>query len=132
MIATIKIREHMTANPITIACHKSVKEAGEIMKEKRFRHLPVMQGTQLVGILSQRDIAIVEAIQSTDPARITVTEAMTPEPYVCGPDDALVDVAAKMIQGHIGAAIVQDKGEVLGIYTAQDALRSVIEFADKS
>lgn len=131
MIESIKIRAHMTENPLTIACHKSVKEAAELMKEKRFRHLPVMQGSTLVGILSQRDIAVVEAIQSTDPARITVTEAMTPEPYVCGPEDALVDVATKMISGHIGAAIVEDKGQVLGIYTAQDALRSVIEFAGK-
>lgn len=131
MIESIKIREHMTNNPVTIACHKSVKEAAEVMKEHKFRHLPVMQGQQLVGILSHRDIALVEAIQSTDPARITVTEAMTPEPFVCGPDDALVEVAAKMVHSHIGAAIVQEQGELLGIYTTQDALRSVIEFADK-
>lgn len=132
MINSIKIRSHMTPNPVTIACHKSVKEAAEIMEQKRFRHLPVLQGNTLVGILSQRDIAIVEAIQSTDPARITVTEAMTPEPFVCGPDDALVEVAARMIQDHIGAVIVQENGEPVGIYTTQDALRSVIEFADKA
>lgn len=131
MINEIKIISHMTENPVTIACHKSVQEASEIMKTHRFRHLPVLQGNQLVGILSQRDIALIEAIQSTDPARITVTEAMTPEPFVCAPEDALVDVASKMIQKHIGAAIVQKDGELVGIYTTQDALRSVIDFASK-
>lgn len=122
------IRDHMTKDPISVPCHISVEEANKMMEERKFRHLPVMQGPKLVGILSERDIAIIQAIQTTDPAKITVTEAMTPQPYVCKPDDTLLSVAMDMIDRNIGAAIVQEDGEVVGIYTTVDALRTVVKF----
>lgn len=125
-IAQSPIKDHMTKNPKTMHCHESLDKAAATMREHSFRHLPVMQGNRLVGLLSLHDINRVEALQQVDASRITVAEAMTPEPFVCGPNEELRDVATKMVQAHIGSVIVQENGEVLGIFTAQDALRCLI------
>lgn len=125
-IAQSPIKNHMTKNPKTVHCHESIEKAAAMMREHSFRHLPVMQGAKLVGLLSLHDINRVESIQQIDASKITVAEAMTPEPYVCGPEDELRDVATRMARDHIGSAIVQEKGDVLGIFTAQDALRCLI------
>ena len=132
MLNELKIRKYMTPKPRSVQCHVSIAEAAKIMAANNFRHLPVFQGPRLVGMLSERDIALVEAIQTADPSHITVTEAMTPDPYVCSPDDSLLDVALAMIDRHIGAALVQEKNEVVGIYTTVDALRTVVELARRS
>lgn len=127
MLDNLKIQQFMTRDPRTVACHESVATAADLMREHKIRHLPVMQGNKLVGILSERDIAIVESIQSTDPKRITVTEAMTANPYVCSLDTGLRDVAVEMINSRIGAALVIEQGKVVGIYTTVDALRTLID-----
>lgn len=49
------LEEVMTHNPITIGKDKTKEEALSIMKEKGFRHLPVVEGEQMVGVLSIRD-----------------------------------------------------------------------------
>lgn len=125
-IAQSPIKNHMTKNPKTLHCHESLEKAASMMREHSFRHLPVLQGQRLVGLLSLHDITRVEAIQQVDASRITVAEAMTPEPFVCGPNEELRDVATRMVHHHIGSAIVQENGEILGIFTAQDALRCLI------
>jgi len=132
MLESPKIQQFMTRNPRTVACHESVATAAELMHQHGIRHLPVMQSNKLVGILSERDIAIIESIQSTDPKRITVTEAMTPSPYVCAPEADLREVAIEMIHSRIGAALVVDQGTVLGIFTTIDALRALIDLVGKN
>jgi CBS domain-containing protein len=52
-----RVREWMTADPITVAEQTPVEEAGRIMLEHGFRHLPVVQGERPVGIVSIRDLA---------------------------------------------------------------------------
>jgi CBS domain-containing protein len=46
----------MTADPVTLPPHHSPSEAAQIMSERRFRHIPVMEGDELVGIVSIRDL----------------------------------------------------------------------------
>ena len=52
-----RIREWMTAEPITITPETSAEEAAHTMLENGFRHLPVLEGERAVGILSIRDVA---------------------------------------------------------------------------
>jgi CBS domain-containing protein len=52
-----RVREWMTADPITATTETSVEEAGRTMLEHGFRHLPVVEGERAVGILSIRDVA---------------------------------------------------------------------------
>jgi CBS domain-containing protein len=52
-----RVREWMTADPITATRDTSIEEAGRTMLEHGFRHLPVVDGDRAVGIVSIRDIA---------------------------------------------------------------------------
>ena len=50
------IRDHMTSSPITIGRSQSLADAARRMHEHHIRHLPVLEGGYLFGILSERDI----------------------------------------------------------------------------
>jgi CBS domain-containing protein len=52
-----RVREWMTADPITATPDTSIEEAGRTMLEHGFRHLPVVEGDRAIGIVSIRDIA---------------------------------------------------------------------------
>ena len=51
-----RVREWMTADPITATADTSVEEAGHVMLEHGFRHLPVVEGERAIGIVSIRDL----------------------------------------------------------------------------
>jgi CBS domain-containing protein len=52
-----RVREWMTADPVTLTESDSAEEAARIMFEQRFRHIPVVDGERTVGIVSIRDVA---------------------------------------------------------------------------
>ena len=52
-----RVREWMTADPVTLPASASPKEAAEIMLEQRFRHIPVVEGDRAIGIVSIRDVS---------------------------------------------------------------------------
>jgi CBS domain-containing protein len=52
-----RVREWMTADPVTATTATSVEEAGRTMLENGFRHLPVVEGERAIGMLSIRDVA---------------------------------------------------------------------------
>ncbi|MGZ4294120.1 MAG: CBS domain-containing protein [Solirubrobacteraceae bacterium] len=51
-----QVRSHMTADPLTLPPDHAPSEAARIMSERKFRHIPVVDGTHLVGIVSIRDL----------------------------------------------------------------------------
>ena len=54
--SAISVREVMTANPLTVSPREELETCRTLMKRHGFRHLPVCEGTQLVGMVSLRDI----------------------------------------------------------------------------
>ncbi|MBX7115785.1 MAG: CBS domain-containing protein [Myxococcaceae bacterium] len=115
----------MTASPVTIGCRASLTAARERMNQHGVRHLPVMHGGDLVGVLSQRDIQLLESLPSVDPAEALVEEAMSLDVLVVDPDTALSAVAPLMAKRKCGSAVVVRDGEVLGIFTTIDALHAI-------
>jgi acetoin utilization protein AcuB len=95
------------------------------MRERDIRHLPVVEGGRLVGIVSQRDLYLVGTLRTVDPAFAPVREAMTADPYAVPPEAPLEDVAAIMSERRYGAAVVVDRGAVIGVFTTVDALRAL-------
>jgi CBS domain-containing protein len=62
----------MTANPRGVSPGESIEECLFLMKEFNFRHLPVCEGKQLKGLISLRDVLLLNARQQTEPRRIAV------------------------------------------------------------
>jgi len=119
----------MTDNPsrkpiVSIALDAPLTDAIELMQEHGIRHLPVLDGGELAGILSERDLTAIEAIESTELTTLSVAEAMTPEPFTVTGTAPLAEVAHRMADQKYGCAVIVDEhGAVLDIFTTTDALR---------
>lgn len=121
------IRHFMTASPETIQADLTLAQARDRMYGLDARHLPVVENNQLVGILSDRDISLADAVQG-DLERLLVRQAMTAQPFTCGPEAHLHAVAAEMAAHKYGSAVIVDRehpGHVLGLFTTTDALRAL-------
>lgn len=125
--ASPPIREFMSEQPITIGKDQTVAFANRRMHEAGVRHLPVLDQGKVIGMISERDIALIEGLPGTDTEALRVEEAMSDEPYTVAPDAPLADVAAKMAAKKLGSAIVAEKEHVLGVFTTTDALRALAE-----
>jgi acetoin utilization protein AcuB len=126
------IRKYMTQNPYTIGQEQPLSVAHEVMRQHNVRHLPVLEGGKLVGVVSQRDLHLIETLRDVDPAKTTIDEAMTADVYVTGPDAPLDEVASHMAEHKYGSAIVVDRGKVIGLFTTVDALAALSTFAKKA
>jgi acetoin utilization protein AcuB len=119
----------MAASPHTIGDDQTLAQARERMRQFEVRHLPVLHGGHLVGVLSERDITLVESVSGVDLERTAVDEAMTEDPFAIGADASLAEVAGEMAKRRIGAAIVIEAGDrAIGVFTTTDALRALAEF----
>jgi acetoin utilization protein AcuB len=124
---TTTVERWMTPTPHTIGRDIPITTAHAMMRDHGVRHLPVLDGGTLVGVLSERDLFWLETIAGTDAGTTKVEEAMTAAPYVVDRDASLRDVANEMARRRIGTALVADQGKVVGIFTAVDALRALVE-----
>jgi acetoin utilization protein AcuB len=102
------------------------------MRQHNVRHLPVLEGGKLVGVLSQRDLHLVETLRDVDPTTTTVAEAMTGDVYCTGPDAPLDEVASQMAEHKYGSTIVLERGKVVGLFTTVDALVALSALVKKS
>ena len=98
-----------------------------IMREFHCRHLPVLTGGKLVGLLSDRDLSLLETLRDVDPKKVLVEDAMTADPYTVSPDTALDEVVAAMAEHKYGCAVVMQNNKLVGIFTTVDACRAFAE-----
>ena len=124
----VRVYRYMTPSPITVGRDQSLAVAHEMMRKNRIRHLPVLDGGALVGIVTERDLRLVESITGTDPSATLVEDAMTSDPYVVTAGTPLRAVAEAMVEHKYGCAVVMERGAVAGIFTTVDALRALLDF----
>ena len=121
------ISKYMTRMPHTIGRDQTLTAAHHMMREHRIRHLPVLSGGRLVGLLSERDLALIETLHSVDPDLTLAEEAMTQAPYAVASDTPLDEVAATMAEQRYGSAVVMDHDKIVGVFTTTDALQALVE-----
>jgi acetoin utilization protein AcuB len=121
------ISKYMTTVPHTIGAEQTLEKAEKMMTEYRVRHLPVLSAGKLVGVLSDRDLKIVESFKDVDPTKVKVNEAYTPQPYTASPQANLSEVCAQMVLHKYGSVLVVDNNKLVGIFTWVDALRAFDE-----
>jgi acetoin utilization protein AcuB len=116
----------MTRLPEEIDRFESVARAKEMMQDNDIRHLPVMAGAKLFGIVSERDVDLVMAATAGVIARTEIGEICGQGAYSVLPTALVTDVAATMVEHGIGSAVVVDGDAVVGIFTVTDALRALV------
>jgi acetoin utilization protein AcuB len=119
------VRQDMTPAPVTIGRNRSLATAREVMLGHQVRHLPVLDGGRIAGLLSERDLLLVESLPGVNPTNVLVEEAMVPAPYTVGPDAPVAEVVETMMNAKIGSAVVTEGDQVAGVFTSIDALRAL-------
>lgn len=120
----------MSTTPHTIGSDQTLDKAEKMMAQHHIRHLPVLSGGNLVGILSERDIKLVESFRDVDPTKVTVEEACTPEPYIVAASTPLTEVCANMAAKRYGCALICDNHKLVGIFSWVDALNALNELME--
>jgi acetoin utilization protein AcuB len=117
------ISRYMTRQPWTIERSETLTAAHQLMRSHAIRHLPVMDRGKLIGIVSERDLHLIETLPDADPDEVQVDEAMTEDVYVAAPLDEVAEVVERMSDQKIGSVIVMNDARVEGIFTSIDALQ---------
>jgi acetoin utilization protein AcuB len=101
----------------------TIGRAFAVMRELRCQHLPVVAAGTVIGLVSVRDLLRAETRPGADIATDEVREAMSGRFLTTGPGALAREVARRMATGEHEAAIVVERGAVIGIFTITDALR---------
>jgi len=121
--------EPMTRKVFVVSPDVSLRAAWDLMSRERFRHLPVVSGRTLMGILSDRDILARATVANgtISVPDIPVVEAATPWPHVCAPDTDVCDLVRLMTERKIDAVPVVDRtNQLVGLVTSTDLLLLLI------
>ena len=96
-----------------------------MMKKFSIRHLPVLEGGKLVGILTERDVTLVETLRGLNLEEVRVLDAMSPDVFTVGPKASVRQTATEMADHKYGSVVVVDGDHVAGVFTTVDALRAL-------
>lgn len=121
----LTVQKFMTPLPHTIRHDQSLEIAHKLMRKHDIRHLPVLKDGRLAGILSQRDLYMIETLDGVDMNQVTVFDAMTTDVYAVGPRASIRKVAEEMATHRYGSVVVMDGDAVVGIFTTTDALAAL-------
>ncbi len=112
----------MTRLVHTVGTEQTISFALDHMQEHKIRHLPVLRGGRLVGVVSDRDLGLVAGLNDVNPDNTKVEEAMTAVPYTASSKTPLLDVLQEMTEHKYGSVLIMDGTKVSGIFTTYDVV----------
>ena len=119
----------MTPFPHAVQVRDPVVRVEALFRDHEIRHIPVLDGDDVVGVISQRDVyhLVNPALPRVDKARIRARDILTPNPYVVELNAPLGEVVAEMGGRRLGCAIVVKDGKLAGILSVTDVCRILAE-----
>ncbi len=124
----------MSSPLITIAPNRPMVDASHLMQNKNIRHLAVTEGTEVLGIISIRDLVrhFVDAdggpVQALTNVYRPLSVLMKTAIDTIGSDETALDAAQRMADKHIGALFVMEADELVGIITEGDLVRKLLAY----
>lgn len=131
----MNIERIMTRQVETIGPDSSLREACEMMRRGNYRHLPVIEQQNVVGIISDRDLALGAIFVEKEDQQlgsyafvdgVTVRELMSPCPAILRPTDAVTYAIELAVERKLGAFPVMDRTDLVGIVTVTDLLGTTL------
>jgi CBS domain-containing protein len=117
------VSQAMTASPRSIERSESVVQAARLMASEDVGSLPVVEGDQLVGIITDRDLVLQVLAKDLDPGKVTISEVASENPVVAKPDEPLDAALQRMAQEQVRRLPVVDDGRLVGILAQADVAR---------
>ena len=127
MRLTAPVNQAMSRLPAEIERHESVTAAIDRMRVDGVRHLAVMDGPSLYGVLSPRDLTAAWVRDGEAAAEMPVGDVCTTNPLAVTPTETVRDVARQMVERGVTSALVVDQTTLVGIFTSSDALTILAE-----
>ena len=119
----MKVAERMTRNPSHVRLADTLTAVRTIMQAEGFKHLPVVETKRVLGVITDRDVR-----QHAAHLDETLVEtAMTADPVTVSPDTSIEEAASVMLVKRIGCLPVVQNGGLVGIITATDLLRALLD-----
>ncbi len=127
----MKVEDIMVKEVATLDVNDELSLANDIMRLGRIRHLPVVDGSRLVGIISERDLfrsSLAQALgYGTAATRdlmktVRIKDIMVTEVTIVSPDMALKDAVHLMLEKKIGCLPVIENDRLIGLVTETDVL----------
>ncbi|WP_427871433.1 CBS domain-containing protein [Flavobacterium sp. MMS24-S5] len=129
----------MTKTVVTANEKDDLKKVVEKLKTHAIRHIPIVKGKEVVGIISRTDInrltfgALFEGQENADEAileMLTISQVMTSKPKTVSSDTIIRDLAEIFVKEDFHALPVVDEGELKGIVTTTDVVKYFLEQYD--
>jgi CBS domain-containing protein len=119
----MKITELMQTDVARVDPHASLREAARLMRDKDVGDVVVAEGTQLRGIITDRDLAIRGIAESLDPETAEVGDLASAEVKTLTPSHSVDDAIALMRDASVRRIPVIDDGSVVGVISLGDIAR---------
>lgn len=119
----LQVQDLMTRDVITLRPMDNLRQVDALLRLGRVRHLPVVEGGRLVGLVTHRDLLRAQARVRSSPG-IRASEVMTREVETIPPDTSVRYAIYKLLDDKVGCLPVVDAaGRLVGIFTESDAVR---------
>ena len=135
----MQVRHLMQRDVLRMNDDDTLDVAEDIMRLGQVRHIPVVSGTRLVGLVSQRDLlraatsSLLGSQRETKrawPGKVAVRDVMTKRVHTVGPEQSVTDVVALLLEHRIGCLPVVEGDALVGIVTETDCLRYLARVLD--
>lgn len=124
----IPVEEFTTPNPITARESTSIEELKSLMRENGIRHIPILNGQTVIGLVSDRDLKLAAGLNQSEKRQLSARDIMAPDPVTVNGGESLENVVFEMSEKKIGSVIVNDANDkLLGMFTVIDALNALVE-----
>jgi CBS domain-containing protein len=125
-----KVRDVMTARPRCAAPDTPLSQVAELMEAEDVGSIPVLDGEQLTGMITDRDIVVRAIAKGRDPLGMATSEISSSELVTVGPDHDLSDALHLMAQHQVRRLpVVDDENRLVGVVSQADV---ALEARDKS
>lgn len=125
------ISKIMTADVVTVNKTHTLKDVDKILEQEHIRHIPVVSGDEVIGMISRTDLQKISFVNSFDGDGLTtamydalsIEQVMTKDLTTVNAGDTIHDVTVTLSENEFHALPVLDRGKLAGIVTTTDLLK---------
>jgi CBS domain-containing protein len=116
-----RLEEVMTSDPVTLPADAPVREAARRMRERDIGNVLVLDGDELCGIVTDRDIVVRAVADQDDLSDCHLRDVCSPELVTAAPDEAVDTAIARMRENAVRRIAIVDNGRPVGVFSLGDA-----------
>ncbi|MGV3618524.1 MAG: CBS domain-containing protein [Fimbriimonas sp.] len=116
----MKVRELIVPNPVWTTPYITITEAARIMEDRDCAFVPILENGRVVGVVTDRDLAVKAATRGLNPGFTRVSEVMSQPAFVVDADKDPDDAARIMIERNVRRLVVVEDDRFLGVLSVVD------------